>query len=159
MDVRIKDKDMKFKFRVSVVLIVNGKLLVDTYSENSYCLPGGYVEIGENSVAALKREAKEELNFDVEVEKMLGVFESFFTNSRGEKTHEIDFFYKVKPYDMGLVNLDDYEYLENDKGYLVHHYFKWLEVERLEKYDLLPNEIINHIKSDDNNIFHGILKF
>ncbi len=35
--------------------------------ENMWEFPGGKIEVGENSVEALKREVKEELNLDIEV--------------------------------------------------------------------------------------------
>lgn len=62
MDIKILGNDLKFKYRVSAIFIRDNKLLVNKYDENSYCLPGGYVEIGETSMEAMLRELKEELN-------------------------------------------------------------------------------------------------
>lgn len=158
MDIKIKEKNIKFKVRVSAVLIINNKLLVNKYSEDSYCLPGGYVELGETSFDAIKREIKEELNAEIEVERIMGFCENFFTNIRKERTHGIDFYYKVKPIDLNSINLNDYDYTENDHGYEIIHHFKWLDINKLENYNLLPNEIIKYIKEDDINIFHRIIK-
>lgn len=158
MDIKIKDKDLKFKVRVSGVLIVNNNILVNKYSEDSYCLPGGYVELGETSFDAIKREIKEELNIDVDVERFMGISENFFTNLRNEKTHGIDFYYKVTPQNINDLNLNDYDYLENDHGYEIMHHFRWLDINVLEKFNLLPNEIKNILKNDNNSIFHIITK-
>ena len=60
MDIKIKTDDLKFKFRVSAVFIHDGKLLVDKYrTEESYCLPGGYVNLCETSSEGMIREIKE----------------------------------------------------------------------------------------------------
>ena len=97
MDIKIKTDDLKFKFRVSAVFIHDGKLLVDKYrTEESYCLPGGYVNLGETSSEGMIREIKEETNLDFKVVKFMGIIENFFTNFDKDKTHEIDFYYKVE---------------------------------------------------------------
>ena len=81
MDIKIKTDDLKFKFRVSAVFIHDGKLLVDKYrTEESYCLPGGYVNLGETSSEGMIREIKEETNLDFKVVKFMGIIENFFTN-------------------------------------------------------------------------------
>lgn len=158
MDIKIKEKNIKFKVRVSAVLIINNKLLVNKYSEDSFCLPGGYVEIGETSSEAIKREVKEELNIEVDVEKIMGICENFFVNSRKEMTHGIEFYYKVKPKDINNINLNNFDFVENDRGYKIVHHFRWLDINELENYKLLPKEIINYIKKKKENIFHRIIK-
>ena len=158
MDIKIKDKDLKFKVRVSGILIVNNKILVSKYSNDSYCLPGGYVELGETTIDAIRRELKEELDTEIEVERFMGISENFFTNFKNEKTHGIDFYYKVKPKDINNINLNDYNYLENDNGHEILHNFKWIELAKLENYNLLPKEIKNYIKIGNKDIFHVIAK-
>jgi 8-oxo-dGTP diphosphatase len=39
-----------------------------------FALPGGFVDYGESVEDALKREMKEEINLDVKIEKLLGVY-------------------------------------------------------------------------------------
>ncbi|ACM92817.1 ADP-ribose pyrophosphatase [Nautilia profundicola AmH] len=39
-----------------------------------FALPGGFVDRGEKVEVALKREMKEEINLDVKIEKLLGVY-------------------------------------------------------------------------------------
>ena len=158
MDIKIKEKDIKFKVRVSAVLTFNNKILVNKYSENSYCLPGGYIELGETSLDAIKREIKEELNLDIKVNRFMGIGENFFTNLKNEKTHGIDFYYKIGVKDISSINLNDYDYLENDHGCDILHHFRWLDIDKLENYNLLPNEIIKYIKEDNLDIFHIIIK-
>ena len=63
-------------------LIVNDKgeiLLVRSYKwGNKRTVPGGHIELGERSEAAVKREVKEEVGLDVEPVKLLLVQEAIF---------------------------------------------------------------------------------
>ena len=104
VDIKIYNDDLKFKFRVSGIIIYNKKVLVNQYGKKAYCLPGGYVQIGENSECAIVRELKEETNLDFEIINFCGISENFFTNQRGQKTHEIDFYYYLKKVNQNLLN-------------------------------------------------------
>ena len=60
--IKIKTDDYNFKFRVSGLIIRNNKLLlVDMDDSGFLCLPGGYVELGETTEEAVKRELVEEI--------------------------------------------------------------------------------------------------
>ncbi len=48
-----------------------------------YALPGGFVEVGERLMDAVKREVKEETGLDVEVERMIGVYDDPNRDPRG----------------------------------------------------------------------------
>ena len=147
MDIKIKTDDLKFKFRVSAVFIHDGKLLVDKYrTEESYCLPGGYVNLGETSSEGMIREIKEETNLDFKVVKFMGIIENFFTNFDKDKTHEI----------ADLQNFD-LNKIENDNGFIIHHHFKWIELSKLNECNLLPNSIKEDILND-TGIFHYVIK-
>ncbi len=156
MDVKIIGENYKFKFRVSGVFIYNNKILVNKYGEDSYCLPGGYVEIGENSEEAILRELKEEINLDFNISSFLGITENFFVNLRSQKTHGIDFYYRVNLNDENDYEKIDYNRIENDKGGIIQHHFKWIDLSELEKYNLLPSCIKNEIK-ENNKVFHIVV--
>ena len=36
--------------------------------------------------------------------------------------------------------------------------FKWLDIDVLDNYNLLPREIVKYIKNNDKNIFYEIIK-
>lgn len=57
-----------------------------------WCLPAGFVEIYETVEAAAVREAKEETNLDIEIERLHGVYSSF----NPTKTHVVVIFYHAK---------------------------------------------------------------
>ena len=74
-------------------LIVNEKgeiLLVRSYKwGNKYTVPGGHIELGERSEAAIKREVKEEVGLDVEPVKLLLVQEAIFPADYVKHEHYI----------------------------------------------------------------------
>lgn len=155
MDVRIKTDNLKFKFRVSAVFIYEDKLLVDSYGEGRYCLPGGYVALGETSTEGMIREIKEETTLDFNIVKFMGVIENFFTNKNNDNTHEIDFYYQVELNDD--INKFDLNYIEDDHGFIIHHDFKWIDLKELDNYDIVPNIIKKEIK-ENKEVFHYIIK-
>lgn len=157
MDVKIFYDDIKFKYRVSAIFIYDNKLLVNKYDDDSYCLPGGYVEIGETSEEAIKRELMEEINLNFNIDSFAGITENFFVNIRGEKTHGLDFYYKVSLKDPNDISKIDYERVENDKEGIVYHHLKWIDIKELNKIKLLPLVIRDDITSNVKN-FHHIIK-
>ena len=155
MDVKIKTDDLKFKFRVSAIAINDGKLLVNKYGEDSYCLPGGYVAIGETSEEAMIRELKEETGLNFKVTKFSGVIENFFTNIRNQKTHGIDFYYYVDLKDDSYDSLD-MNYQESEETGGIKHEYSWILLSDINEYNILPNIIRNEI-GKDGDIFHYII--
>ncbi len=157
MDVKIYSNDLKFKFRVSGIIIYDGKVLVNQYGTNSYCLPGGYVQIGEDSKCAILREMKEETDLEFEIINFCGISENFFTNLRGQKTHGIDFYYYLKLKDNENYENLDMNKIEKGEYSDIHHHFKWIDISSLEQCNLLPTMIKDIIKKNENG-FHFIIK-
>jgi len=58
-------------------------------------LPGGHVEPGEPAVAALRREMREELEWDVEVGPFVGAVEHAWSDPRGRRHHELNLLFLV----------------------------------------------------------------
>lgn len=156
MDVKILNNNLKFKYRVSAIFIYKDKVLVDKYGKDKFCLPGGYVEIGEISSDAMIRELKEEINLDFEILSFGGVIENFFTNIKSQKTHGIEFYYYVRLKNEKDYNLIDYDRVENDHGTIIHHHFKWIKINELNKFKLMPQEIIKYIQNREKG-FHAII--
>ena len=93
----------KFKEIRPIVLGIakkDNKLLVsegyDKIKKQTFyrCLGGG-IEFLETSQGALKREFKEELGVDIDVEDFCGIAENIFTY-QGKNAHELILFYNIK---------------------------------------------------------------
>ncbi|MFY9073981.1 NUDIX hydrolase [Malaciobacter mytili] len=61
-----------------------------------FALPGGFVDVGEKVEEALKREMKEEVNLEVSIEKLLGVYSD---PNRDKRFHCVSCVYICKAYD------------------------------------------------------------
>ena len=121
-DLEIKIDTKKFKCRVNGIIIRDNKILALKMKNNiSYCLPGGHVELGEDSKTAIIREILEEVDTPVTIDKELAVIENFYTDRNNFLTHEISFYYIVKPYNFSKIPLENYSRYENDKGELKQH--------------------------------------
>jgi 8-oxo-dGTP pyrophosphatase MutT (NUDIX family) len=85
-----------FSVRVAGVFIVDGNILVHQAVGDDFCiLPGGRVEMFEETSAALVREMKEELDADVCAGRLLWVCENFFEYG-GDQVHELCFYYQSR---------------------------------------------------------------
>jgi ADP-ribose pyrophosphatase YjhB (NUDIX family) len=85
----------RFNYRVAAVIIVDGHVLVCREDDDDYCmLPGGRVELGEDSRLALMREIAEELDLPAEIGTLLATSESFYHREE-QDFHELGFFYAV----------------------------------------------------------------
>lgn len=157
MDIRIKEDNLKFKYRVSGIIINNNKILLEKYSDKGWCLPGGYVAMGETSEEAMLRELKEEIDKEFVIDKFLGVVENFFTNFRNDKTHAIEFYYKVNFKDINDIDSIDYNRVEDDHGFIIHHHLEWFNIEELNNINLLPNIVKKDI-IDNKESFHYIIR-
>lgn len=88
---------IRFNFRAVAVIVEDGYVLLHRASfEDFWSLPGGRVEAGEPSAAALARELREELGAEVEAEigRLVWVAENFF-RYEGEPFHGLGMYYLV----------------------------------------------------------------
>lgn len=77
-DIEFKTTNKKFKCRVNGLIINDGKILTLRMKNNtSYCLPGGHVELCENSKDAILREMFEETKTNVSIEKEFALSKIF----------------------------------------------------------------------------------
>ena len=144
MDIKINDEEGKFKFRVCGILEYQDKYLVVKINDNSfYCLPGGHVELGEDTNQAVIREMGEELGYDVKIQKLVAVNQNFFFGADGKKFHEIGFYYIVNAIDEKNINTNDYVREELDKGQNQHLDFKWFTKEQLKTIDFRPPFVVD----------------
>ena len=65
------------KVDVRAAIIKDGKiLLVQERSDEKWCMPGGWADIGEGPALATEREVWEESGYNVKAQKLIGVFDA-----------------------------------------------------------------------------------
>lgn len=145
MDLTIDVEDYKLNVRAAGVIIHNNKVLVHkNVNKDHYALIGGRVEIGEDSVTTVKREAQEELGKEVETTGYVSTIENFF-EMKGRKYHEILFIHKAE-----FINDEDkkIEYtLKNMEG-KDHLQYEWLELDKIDEYPLVPKTVKDILKEN-----------
>lgn len=86
----------RFNYRVAGAAIKDGQvLLCKDPSAEFWVLPGGRVELGEESRAALRREIREELGLQASVRRMIWIVENFFELG-GKHYHELGLYYLME---------------------------------------------------------------
>ncbi|MFD3449847.1 NUDIX hydrolase [Microbacteriaceae bacterium 4G12] len=95
MDAVFQVNNAVFNYRVAGVFIENGHVLLHKQiNDEHWALPGGRVEVLEDSKTALKREMQEELGLNVTVNNLLWSTENFFEYNH-KKFHEIGLYYSI----------------------------------------------------------------
>lgn len=157
LDIKINSDEGKFKFRVCGILEHNEKYLVLKMNGNDFfCLPGGHVELTEDTEMAVVREMREELNLEVVPTSLVAINQNFFKTYDNRPFHELGFYYIVKAKDETKINTQNYVRDELDKGKIQHLEFYWFTFEQLKEIDLRPTFILDAIKS--NHIIINITK-
>lgn len=157
-DIKIITDDFRFKYRVSGLLTVDNKLLVVRMGENDfYCLPGGHVELGEDTQSSIIREIKEEIGCDVYVKELFSITENFFDRN-GHHYHELGFFYRVEPISLETEQRTSQLILEHDKEVDVELEIKWVTTQELEALDFKPTFIKSKLIGQDYHFEHKIIK-
>ena len=155
--IKIKTDDYNFKFRVSGLIIKNNKLLlVDMDDSGFLCLPGGYVELGETTEEAMRKELLEEIGEKFEIDKYLGVVENYFINKYAKKIHEISFYYLMTPIEKIDTN-NNFTIIENDKGRKIKLDIKWIDLKEIKNYDIRPSILKQILESKNLEFNHLIL--
>ena len=154
MDVKIKSDEGRFKFRVAGAVVKNNKLLTVKICDNPfYCLPGGHIHLGENSIDAVKREINEEVNITCKNIKLMSLIENFFDGKFGV-THEVCYVYLIEPEED--IKTEDYEVVENDEGELKPLKFKWCDLSEIDTIDFRPQILANKFKTQNFDFEHII---
>ncbi|GAA0459917.1 NUDIX hydrolase [Alkalibacillus silvisoli] len=151
MDAVFKTGEGIFNYRVAGVLIRSGYVLLHKETNDDFwALPGGRVEVNEVASQAVVREFKEEINVDLQVERLLWSVESFFTH-RESSYHEIGFYFKVVEVDKGIPSQEVFYGKEGEKVLI----YKWVPLDQLKDYTIEPSflkEELTDLKSSSKHI-------
>ena len=149
MDIRIDNEFGKFKFRVCGILQHDDKYLTVKINNNGfYCLPGGHVELDEDTDSAVLREMQEELGYPIKIKRLIAVNQNFFKTKQGKPFHEIGFYYICEAVNKSDVCANDYIREELDKGELKTLAFKWFTQEELKCVDFKPTFVADCLNNE-----------
>ena len=139
MDVEIKTQTKEFHGRSCGIIKQKNKFLIMRVDKTPYFhIPGGHIEIGEDSNQTIIREIKEEIGCDIEEANLFAIQENFWKKAN-KICHGIEFYHIIKPkYEL---EMKDYEIMENDKGEEKLLEFKWVTSDELKNIDLRPSNI------------------
>jgi len=158
-DVKIVTDTCNFKFRVCGIVCIDDKILtVQMHNNGFYCLPGGHVELGEDTESAILREMKEELGYSVRITKLIAIVENFFNGKNNKAFHELGFYYMVEPINKNDLRLDNYTIIENDKGENIKLEFKWISYTDLKETNFKPSFLKDKLANKNYDFAHYIIK-
>ena len=144
MDLTLDVEDYKLNIRAAGVIIHNNKILAHrNLNKKHYCIPGGRVEIGENSEETVKREIQEELGKQIEITGYVATIENFFEMNES-KYHEIYFLHEIEFTNEEDKKINYTMHNEEGKEYLQ---YEWLDLDRIEEYNILPKCLKQVLKS------------
>ncbi|MCH1624303.1 NUDIX hydrolase [Ferdinandcohnia quinoae] len=153
MDAVFKMENMIFNYRVVGVWIENGHVLLHKQVKGEHwALPGGRVQVMEDSKTALKREIKEELGQSVIVHDLLWITENFFEYNH-IPFHEIGLYYRISSEDNNpFYRNESFFGLEGDR--LI---YEWFPINELEKIGLYPEFLKTSMKDIPTSPKHLII--
>jgi len=136
----MKEKNLKIKTAVYLFLIKDNKILLSkrkntNWSDGSYTLPSGHIDLNEVPTQALLREAKEELSINVKLEDIELIYTLF------ERNAYIDFYFLCNKWEEKIINNEPKKCSE----------LKWVKIKNIDNYN-----IAEKVKKSIKNILKGI---
>lgn len=147
------DGSKRFNFRAVAVILDKDErrvLIHRAIGEDFWALPGGRVELGESSTETLRREMREELGVDIEVDRLLWVSEEFYRHMDIE-WHGIAFYFLVRlPRDCPIYEQETWsgieEFVEDivvpihlrSESNRLDLIFQWFSTDELSDLELYP---------------------
>ena len=146
----LRSNGRRFRIRAAGVAIRDGRVLVQRAVPGSAwmnsLLPGGGVEVGEASDAAVVREFREEIGADVRTGRLLYCAEIFFRHE-GADCHEIAYFWEVLlPVDFPYSAGDTFLGHDQADGRRIPSVWHWCPFDRLGEIDLLPSFLVDGLR-------------
>ncbi len=154
MDVMFKTEEAIFNLRVAGIWIEDGYVLIHrAINDKVWSLPGGRVELTEESHESLKREFIEELGIEIKIDRMLWSVENFF-EFNDSFIHEVGFYYLVTSNKRPSVSMNKpFHGLEGER--LI---YQWVPIKSLKEVELYPVFLRAKINDISDQIEHIVVK-
>ncbi len=140
----------RFNARVSAIIYNKNKtkiLLFKMTDRDFYMLPGGRIELNEDSLTAIKREVMEELGFDLNFQ--LCSIQENFLEQENKKIMQYCFCYKAI-YNNNVAN-EKFICKDNDS-----QVFEWIDLKKLSELSIKPESTLNLVLENSSDIKHII---
>lgn len=151
MDLKIKINNNSFHSRSSAIIYNKDKTKVLLFKvedgRDFYLLPGGRIELNEDSLTAIKREILEETGYNLEYS--LCSIEENFLKRKDENIMQYQFCYKAI-YKEDITE-EQFDCLDHDG-----QTFKWVDISELNNIKLLPVIAKDYIYNNDDYIIHNV---
>lgn len=143
----------RFNFRVAGIIVVEGHVLICREDDDTYTmLPGGRIELGEDSRLSLTREMAEELAMPADIGPMIATSESFYSRE-GEDFHELGFFYHVTLPGQGPNGASPW-LQRPDEGHILSFYWVPLAGDALDAFNLKPRWLPDFLRKLPDQLVH-----
>lgn len=155
-EVKFKQEKNNYYNRAVGIIKKDNKFLVMQVDDTEYYhIPGGHIELGEDSFSAIIREIKEELDYTVKTAKLFCIQENFY-EKKGISQHGIEFYYIVEIEED--IETIDRKIIEIDRGEEKHLNTRWVNISELKKIDLRPYTVKELLVSNKLNSLTHIIK-
>lgn len=143
MNIDFEKDNNRFNARSSAIILNKDKSKVLLFrvedGRDYFLLPGGRIEFNEDSLTAIKREIKEELNYDMDF-KLCSIQENFVTKNDMRITQ---YCFCYKGIYEGEINEDRFVCRDNE-----NQYFYWVDIDNISDYKVFPESTYKLISSD-----------
>ncbi|MBR3199700.1 MAG: NUDIX domain-containing protein [Bacilli bacterium] len=144
MNIDLKEENKRYNARVSAIIYNKDKTKILLFKvedgRDYYLLPGGRIEICEDSQTAIKREIKEELGYDLEF-KLCAVQENFTIKDNKEFMQHC---FCYKGIYNGEITKNRIKCKDNND-----QYFYWVNIDELLQYKIYPKSTYELINSKE----------
>lgn len=152
-DIRFKLENFDFHSRASVIIYNEEKNKVLLFKvedgRNFYLLPGGKIQLGEDSLSAIKREVSEEIGYSLDY-RFCSINENFVKLNEKD-IMQYEFLYKAI-YNQ-VIEKEVFK-CKDREGQTFH----WVDISKINEIDIRPNNIKEIIKNVDSINIHNIYK-
>lgn len=126
---RIPVNELQWRPSAYGIVIKDGKVLMSKQFGDSYDLPGGGVDLGEDIESAVLREIKEETGIDASTPKNIGVENNFFHSAHGNKKsyHSILIYYSCS-FEGGELSMEGFDEYEKEYADIA----EWIPIESID---------------------------
>jgi len=155
IDITTQSKEGIFSYRVGSVILDSGKILMATNSgSDHYYTVGGRVKLGESAQEAVLREVFEELDFALEIDRLMFIHENFFIlGADATPFHEVALFFLMKPH--RLLSGAKFNSIKENYGEVSFH---WLPIDNLKNVNIFPEFFGYELDNISTEVRHLITK-